>query len=213
MKKKYLRNFYYLFWIFIFGCFVGWVVEGVFSFLKYGVFINHSAVVLGPFNMAYGFSACLLSALLFKYKDESYLKIFFIGFIGGTILEYIMSWGMELVLGFTAWDYSSQFLNINGRVCLTYSLFWGFLAIFWIKFFYPYMISFIQKFDYSRGKKVMIFLLAFLVFDILLTLNAIDRARELERGISPKNSYDAFLDRTFNQRYLKNMYNNNWGGK
>ena len=213
MKEEFIEKLYNLFWIFIFGCVGGWIVEGVFSFVRYGLIINHSAVVIGPFNMAYGLSACLLSALLVKYKDSSFFKIFWIGFLGGTILEYIMSWGMELVLGFSAWDYSSKFLNINGRVCLTYSIFWGLLAIVWIKVIYPFMIKFIKKIDFELGKKMMVFLIVFLLFDVLLTVSAIDRVREVEQGIPPSKHYERFLDNTFNQKYLKNMYNNSWGGK
>ena len=107
---------YYLFWIFIIGCVVGYVVEGIFSLIKWKEFINHSAVVIGPFNAAYGLGALMLSALLYKFKDDKVWKIFIIGFIGGSILEYIMSLGMELVLGFTAWDYSRKPFNINGRI-------------------------------------------------------------------------------------------------
>lgn len=213
MRKEFIKKFYYLFWIFIVGCFVGWIVEGVFSFLKHGIFMNHSALVIGPFNAAYGLSACFLSALLVKYQNDNYFKIFLIGFIGGSVLEYIMSWGMELVLGFSAWDYSSKFLNINGRICFTYSIFWGILAIVWVKLIYPYLIKLIDKFDYNFGKKLMVGLLIFLGFDILITCSAFARAREVEHGIPPGNQYEKFLDRTFNQKYLKNMYNNSWGDK
>lgn len=213
MREEYVKKFYYLFWIFIVGCVAGWIIEGIFTFVRYGALINHSALVLGPFNVAYGFGTCLLSILLAKYKDDNYFKIFSIGFLGGTVLEYIMSWGMELVLGFTAWDYSSKFLNINGRVCLTYSIFWGILAIFWIKLIYPYLMKLIEKIDFSFGKKIMVGLLIFLAFDILFTFSAVLRARECERGIPPQNRYERFLDKTFNQKYLKNMYNNSWGDK
>lgn len=213
MRKKFKEEFFYLFWIFIFSCIAGWIIEGIFSFLRYGVLINHSAVVIGPFNIAYGLAACFLSFLLVKYKDDSYFKIFCIGFVGGTILEYIMSWGMELLLGFTAWDYSHRFLNINGRVCLLYSLFWGVLAILWIKVIYPFLLRFVQKINYSFGKKMMVFLIVFLIFDICLTLISVNRAREFERGIPPENKFEEVLDQTFNQDYLTNMYNNNWGAK
>ena len=147
---------YYLFWIFIIGCVVGYVVEGIFSLIKWKEFINHSAVVIGPFNAAYGLGALMLSALLYKFKDDKVWKIFIIGFIGGSILEYIMSLGMELVLGFTAWDYSRKPFNINGRICVRYSLFWGVLGVIWIKFIYPELIKFIDKIDKKLGKKIAI---------------------------------------------------------
>lgn len=210
MRDEFIKKFYYLFWIFMVGCVVGWAIEGVYSLVRYGGLINHSALVIGPFNAAYGFSACALSALLASYQDKGYFKIFFIGFLGGSILEYIMSWGMELILGFTAWDYSSKFLNINGRICFTYSLFWGILSIFWIKFIYPFLIKLIDRFDFELGKKIMIGFLIFLAIDLLLTFSAVSRARKWEQGIPPNNSYERFLDQTFNQKYLKNMYNNSW---
>mgnify|MGYP000479550804 CR=1 FL=1 len=65
MKSR--ENVYYLFWIFIIGCVVGWCIEGVFSLIKWKEFINHSAVVIGPFNAAYGLGALVLTALLFKF--------------------------------------------------------------------------------------------------------------------------------------------------
>lgn len=45
---------YYLFWIFIIGCVVGYVVEGIFSLIKWKEFINHSAVVIGPLMLHMG---------------------------------------------------------------------------------------------------------------------------------------------------------------
>ena len=209
--KKSSESLYNLFWIFIVGCVVGWLVEGVFSLIKWKEFINHSAVVIGPFNMAYGLGALMLTALLYKFRDEKNIKIFLIGFIGGSILEYIMSWGMELVLGFTAWDYSRKPLNLNGRICVRYSLFWGFLGVVWIKYIYPFIAKLLEKMDKNLGKRLAIFLSIFLAFDVFLTGVAINRARNKEKGIEAKYKYEEVLDKTFNKEYLKNMYNDSWG--
>mgnify|MGYP005779883871 FL=1 len=211
MKKIDVKKVYYLFWIFVFGSIFGWFFEGIYTYIRKGVIINHSAVAIGPFNMAYGLAACVLSASLVKYKDDSNFKLFFIGFIGGSILEYVMSIGMELVLGFTAWDYSAKPFNINGRVCLLYSLAWGLLAIFWIKVVYPHVIKFIDKLEYKIGKKIALCLAIFLIFDLIFTYSAVERAKANERGIPPQNTYEEILDKTFNKEYLKNMFNNNWG--
>ena len=209
--KKSCESLYNLFWIFIVGCVVGWFVEGVFSLIKWREFINHSAVVIGPFNMAYGLGALMLTALLYKFRNEKNIKIFLIGFIGGSILEYIMSWGMELVLGFTAWDYSRKPLNLNGRICVRYSLFWGILGVVWIKYIYQFIAKLLEKMDKNLGKRLAIFLSIFLVFDIFLTGVAINRAINKEKGIEAKYKYEEVLDKTFNKEYLKNMYNDSWG--
>ncbi len=205
-----MKKLYKLLYIFIITSICGYFIELVWSLITKGMFINHSAVVIGPFNFAYGICGVLLTVLLYKFKDESYLKIFILSFIGGYILEYIMSWGMELVLGFTAWDYSNNFLNINGRICLLFSIFWGFLGILWIKILYPQIDKMLNKVNPKIYKIVIICLTIFLVFDILLTISCVNRARKADRGIPPNNGYEKFLDNTFNSKYLKNMFNNNW---
>ncbi|MBD8923695.1 hypothetical protein EGR52_09890 [bacterium] len=212
MKSK-QESIYNLFWIFIVASVCGWFIEGTWTLLKRGVLINHSAVVIGPFNMAYGISACFLSALLYKYRDDKLWKIFIVGFIVGSIIEYVMSLGMELLLGFTAWDYSRKLLNINGRICLAYSIFWGLLSILWIKFIYSYLEKILKKLNNNKWYIFTLILIVFLILDILLTFCAVYRARQKEVGVDAKYRYEIILDKTFNQDYLKNMYNNNWGGK
>lgn len=117
---------------------------------------------------------------------------------------------MELVLGFTAWDYSHMFLNINGRICLLFSIFWGILGILWIKILYPKIENLLSKMKPKIYKIVIISLTIFLLFDILLTISAVNRTHDTDSGIPAKNSYERFLDNTFNSKYLKNMFNNNW---
>ena len=205
-----MKKLYDLFYIFIITSVCGYFIELIWTFLTKGIFINHSAVVIGPFNFAYGICGVVLTLLLYRFKDESYLKIFILSFIGGSILEYIMSWGMELVLGFTAWDYSDKFLNINGRICLSFSIFWGLLGILWIKILYPPIEKLLERISPNIYKTVAICLFIFIILDILLTISCVNRARAADQGIPPNNSYESFLDNTFNRKYLKNMFNNNW---
>ena len=205
-----MKKLYKLLYIFIISSICGYFIELIWSLVTKGIFINHSAVVIGPFNFAYGICGVALTLLLYKFKDESYLKIFLLSFIGGSILEYIMSLGMEIVLGFTAWDYSNNFLNINGRICLLFSIFWGFLGILWIKILYPQFDKIFNKINPKIAKIIIICLTIFLLLDILLTISSVNRARKADNGIPPNNSYEKFLDNTFNSKYLKNMFNNNW---
>lgn len=207
MKKL---SFYNMFYIFILGSVFGWFIEGIYTLIKKGLLINHSALVIGPFNIVYGIGALLFTIILYKHKDNSYIKLFIISFIFGTILEYILSLSMEFLVGFTAWDYSKKILNINGRVALFYSICWGLLGIIWIKWCYPLVMKIIEKINYNFGKKLMIFLIISLIFDTLLTFSAINRARDFDKGIAPVNTYEKFLDNTFNSKYLKNMFNNRW---
>ena len=207
MKKINWCNMFYLF---IIASIAGWVIENSFNFIRTGVFVNPSALVIGPFDIAYGIGACFLTLILIEFKDKSYLKLFVIGLIGGSILEYIMSIGIELVLGFKIWDYSDYLLNINGRICLLFSIFWGILGIVWIKVFYPFINKIINKIPLNIKNTLALVLIIFLILDELLTASAINRAREHRRGIPSRNSYEEFLDNTFNDTYLKKMFSKKW---
>lgn len=68
----------------------------------------------------------------------------------------------------------------------------------------------LNKINPKIYKIVIICLTIFLLFDILLTISSVNRAREADKGIPPSNGYERFLDNTFNSKYLKNMFNNNW---
>ena len=201
---------YNLFYIFIIGSVAGWYIEGLWTFLKKGVIINHSAVVIGTFNMIYGICAIVLTICLYKFKDKSSFKIFILSFIICSLLEYLMSYLMEITFGFTAWNYSKKFLNINGRISLLYSIMWGFLGILWIKYCYPKIDKLINKMDRKVGQKFIVFLVIFLSLDGLFTICAMNRARDFDKGLKPQNKFEEYLDKTFNSEYLKNMFNNNW---
>lgn len=212
MQKTKL-SFHDIFYIFIFGCFFGWIVEGIWTYLKKGMIINHSALVIGPFNIVYGIGAVVLTLFLYKIKDKNNLEIFGISFFIGTILEYVMSFLMEKIVGFVAWNYSKKPFNIHGRVCLQYSIFWGFLGIIWIKLIYPIIKKIIDKFNKIESVKLMKITIIFLIFDCALTLGAIERAKEYEQNIPPKNMLDEVYDKYFGVDYLNNMYNNRWNKK
>lgn len=206
-------SFHDVFYIFIFGCFFGWIVEGIWSLLKRGILINHSALILGPFNIVYGVGAVVLTLFLYKLKDKSNIEIFGVSFAIGTFLEYIMSFLMEKIVGFVAWNYSKKPFNINGRVCLQYSIFWGFLGIIWIKLIYPKIKELIDRFNKTESIKLMKITILFLIFDSIITFGAIERAKKFEQNIPPNNKIEEIYDKYFGVEYLNNMYNNRWNKK
>ena len=64
-----------------------------------------------------------------RFKKNNY-TLFAAGFVIGSIIEYLVSLIGELIFHIKWWDYSDQILNLNGRICVLFSLFWGLLAIY-----------------------------------------------------------------------------------
>lgn len=112
----------------------GYVIETVFGLLTKGVLESRKGFLYGPFCPIYGLGAVVMILGLQCFKKNNY-TLFFGGFLVGSIVEYLISYFGELIFKVNWWDYSNNFLNINGRICFTFSLFWGLLAIYLIRHF------------------------------------------------------------------------------
>jgi len=128
---------------FIIYSFIGYIVETLFALVNYNVLESRKSFLYGPFCGIYGLGAIVL-ILSLKYFRKNNYTLFLGGFLVGGILEYIISFLGEVLFDARWWDYSDRFLNINGRVCLLYSLFWGILALILMKIINPEVDKFID---------------------------------------------------------------------
>lgn len=109
----------------------GYVIETVYGMITKGVWESRQSFLYGPFCGIYGLGAVVMIVCLYKIPKKIN-ALFAGGFVVGSIVEYAVSFIGEKMLGIKWWDYSGMPLNINGRICVYYSIFWGFLAIYLI---------------------------------------------------------------------------------
>ena len=72
--------------------------------------------------------------------------------------EYACSWIQEVLFGACFWDYSHLPFNINGRVNLVFSMFWGLAAVLWVGRAYPAMCRWIGRIPNRFGKPLTLVL-------------------------------------------------------
>jgi len=127
----------YIVWFMIYS-FIGWIYEsGLRTFTNKHWY--NSGFLNGPYVPIYGFGAILDLYFLGGLKDP--LQIFFCSAIINCLLEYLTSYVMEKLFHARWWDYSRQFLNINGRVCLLGFVVFGSFAAAVILYFHPWLKS------------------------------------------------------------------------
>ena len=113
----------------------GWFIEMNLFYLLERTIVNRGALY-GPWLPIYGFGCVFMIIVLNicnKYSHTKILKrieenpfiVFIVAFILCTLLEFVTSYLMEKNLGLKYWDYTGHFINIQGRVCLENSLFFG----------------------------------------------------------------------------------------
>ena len=97
-----------------------------------------------------------------QYFNQNHFTLFLGGYLIGSITEYLTSFLVELVLHTKWWDYSNNILNLNGRVCLLYSVFWSILTIFLVKKLNPFLNNILNKIKIKIPKQSILYLLLFL---------------------------------------------------
>lgn len=201
-------NIYKILLVCIVGSFAGVVIEMMWAFARYGVIESRRGLVYGPFNLLYGAGAVALTLALYKYRNKGRIWSFLGGFVVGSALEYLCSWAQELLLGSRSWDYSQMPLNLNGRICFTYSVFWGILGIVWIKDLYPRMAKWILKIPNRPGKILTWVLTAFMIVNIIVTCVAVGRWAQRVEGAPSGGGFWAFVDQRFPDERMERIFAN-----
>ena len=120
-------NLYTLCVIYLVYSFLGWVGETVVATAKGRRFTNRG-VASGPFCFVYGTAGVLITIGL-NDQRASLAALFFGSMIYATVVEWLTAKLLERIHHRRWWDYSDKKFNLDGYVCLQYSLLWGLLGM------------------------------------------------------------------------------------
>lgn len=129
-----------IFIFFLIGCLIGTYWEEILWYIKYQEVVNRQGLIWGPFSPIYGFGMIIFILVLGRHDDKRPIwKTYLYSFLLGGFSEYMTSLIADKVFGVTFWDYSKQFLNINGRTSIPLMLGWGLGGLVILKVVYPYI--------------------------------------------------------------------------
>ena len=189
-------NFFNLFWIFVIACVAGLVIEVIWHMVVVdpGVYQDRAGLLYGPFSPIYGVGAVLMTVALNRFHDKNPLIIFLVSALIGGAFEFFVSWFMEVAFGIVAWDYSGTFLNIQGRTNLMFMCMWGALGLAWVKLATPLLLKVINKIPWNWRYTVTVVCAAFMVFDCVMTLSALDCWYQREAGTMDYKNPSAIVE-------------------
>lgn len=199
-------DYYNLFWIFFLCCFLGVVLETIWVYSTQGILQSRRGLIYGPFNCVYGFGAVLMTLAMYRLSHCRDAVIFLCGSVLGGIYEYLLSWGQEMILGTVSWQYDEMPFNLHGRINLLYTIFWGILALMWVKDIFPRIMHLISRIPSRINHPLVWVLSVFMVLNMLISMAAVLRMSERHYQIPAENRIERFLDRHYPDEYLKKVF-------
>lgn len=121
--------------LFFFYCLCGWIWESCYVSIRQGHWVNRG-FLHGPLLPIYGSGAIMILVATIPVAEDLRL-VWLFGMLAATALEYVTGAAMERIFKVRYWDYSNQKFNLNGHICLSSSIAWGFFSILMVRFIHP----------------------------------------------------------------------------
>lgn len=185
-----IRIFFNYFILFLVYSFVGWLIEVIVTFNSDKKFVNRG-FLLGPYCPIYGFSSIIMIFYLSRYSDN-FITVFLLAVVVCSGMEYIVSYLMEKLFKARWWDYSNRKFNINGRVCLENSIWFGLLGVLLIFIINPFLYNFILKFSDKVIIIIGIILLIVFITDMIISLDVTFKIKSTINKLVKKDSTEEF---------------------
>lgn len=170
MENKEKVTIHQLFWYFLIFSVLGLIIETVYCYITSGTFESRKGLIWGPFCPVYGVCGAFLIFVLYKLNYKSILGLFAAGFVFGSIAEYLLSYGLEAVYGMRFWNYEYLSFNLNGRISLIFSIYWGILSVLLVKFVKPLIDKMINKIKPHTRNIIELGIFIFLCIDCIVTI-------------------------------------------
>ncbi len=190
--------------LYVLGGLVGTVWETLLNLFRGRGFVFCNGSIFTPFNFVYGVGAVVIILLLKNRKK--WWQVFLIGSLGGGLVEYILSFLEEAVLGTRSWNYSHKFLNINGRTTVPYMIFWGLLCLAVIYIVYRPLDNWLETFPKKAMKIAAIVLFCLIAIDWMVTVSALIRYSARAEGTAAATFIGEWIDRVFDDAFMKRRF-------
>lgn len=196
-------------WLICFYFFVyailGWILEVLYQLLKKGHFVNRG-MLNGPYCPIYAFGAIGMLIFLQDYKDQ-FWHIFLGAALFGSILELVGGFLIDKIFNLRFWDYSDCPFNIGGYICLRFSVYWGFIGLFFNNYIHPLISSIISLIPNIIIKIIVCLSLLAMLTDFIITIAEILGFKKLLYSLAKQKNILKSISDNFGKNITKTTIN------
>ena len=170
-----MYQFLLVFLLFLIYSFLGWLVDICGNYIDVKEFKNRG-LLIGPYCPIYGVASIFMLQFLSKYQNDI-IVLFVMSVLVCSVIEYLTSYIMEKLFHARWWDYSKIPFNINGRICIPYSIIFGVLSLLLVEFINPFIVNMlitIPKIALITGGIILFILFA---IDVIVSFSIINKLK------------------------------------
>lgn len=203
---------------FFFYSAAGWLMESIYCSLGKRKWINRGFLT-GPMCPIYGTGAVSFLVCLSPIQNSDVIPpilkpvlLFVAGIVVADIVEFITSVLMEKLFHARWWDYSDRKFNIQGRICLRNSLYWGVATIAFLYIVHPPVEEIISMIPAN-----IVYIILGLIFAVFLAdlINAVRTALDIRKLMDKMRAMKETIEQKmaeFQQSVSKRTEQSSWTG-
>ena len=198
-----------LFWLFIAGSLMGFVLEGVFHLIRKGTWAFRVGTLWGPFCVIYGAGTVAMYLVALTMQQKNPLAQFIVFALTGSAVEFLAGVFQQVFFGTQSWDYSSHALNLGGFISLKMTLLWGLAGMALMHLVLPVLLRSLSRLKLDRRKTLCRMMSAFMCVNLLMTSIALMRWHErISQGTSASNAVEAYMDKNWPDERMRERFPN-----
>ncbi|MCR5214126.1 MAG: putative ABC transporter permease [Eubacterium sp.] len=195
---------YQMLWYFMIYSVLGWAIEVCYHAVTLGKVVNRG-FLNGPVCPVYGSGVIMVLIVLYEIgqlfgidtdlDSVSTSILFIIGIIFATFIELVAGFLLDKLFHARWWDYSNNKFNLNGYICLEFSIIWGLAIAFVLRIVQPCFESLVDFIPKLPGMILLIVFYLIFIADIVITVLTVLRLnKELEKMQTIQNSINKISD-------------------
>ena len=172
-------SIYQILWYFMIYSVLGWMIEVSFHAVTLGKVVNRG-FLNGPLCPVYGSGVLMVLAvvyvdgMLFGFETDlqkaNTFGLFIVGIVFATLIELIAGFALDKLFHARWWDYRGMKFNLNGYICLAFSIIWGLAIAFVLRVVQPMFEAFVSWIPTIGGWIALAIMYVIFILDITTTV-------------------------------------------
>ena len=178
---------------------IGWMIEVSYHAVTMGKVVNRG-FLNGPLCPVYGSGVLMVLMVVdlcgewFGFETDlsraKVIELFIIGIIFATLIELIAGFLLDQLFHARWWDYRDRRFNLNGYICLEFSIYWGLGIAFVLRVIQPVFENIVSSIPVKISWILLSAFYLIFIIDIVLTVLTIlklnkqlEKMRDMESAI------------------------------